>query len=128
MKIRHFATLMLMAGSLALAGCGDSGGTQAETFVDEMNRIADAVEQVNSEEDARGVAHLIADAQKNMEEASKSLEGMSEAKKAMALAAHAQDMQKAQMRLATAMSKLATRDQDALRIISDEMGKMPRLD
>ena len=53
---------------------------------------------------------------------------MSEAKKAMALAAHAQDMQKAQMRLATAMSKLATRDQDALRIISDEMGKMPRLD
>lgn len=128
MKIRHFATLVLMAGSLALAGCGDSGGTQAETFVDEMNRIADAVEQVNSEEDARGVAHLIADAQKNMEEASKSLEGMSEAKKAMALAAHAQDMQKAQMRLATAMSKLATRDQDALRIISDEMGKMPRLD
>jgi|GEM_PF-4785888 len=112
MKIRLFAALVLMGGGLALAGCGDSGGTQMETFAGEMNRIAEAVEQVKNEEDARGVAHLIADAQKNMEEASK---------------AHAKEMQQAQMRLATAMGALAMRDQAALRIISDEMSKMPRI-
>ncbi len=121
MKIRLFAALVLMGGGLALAGCGDSGGTQMETFAGEMNRIAEAVEQVKNEEDARGVAHLIADAQKNMEEASKALE------RGLAAAAHAKEMQQAQMRLATAMGALAMRDQAALRIISDEMSKMPRI-
>ncbi|MBX3496725.1 MAG: hypothetical protein KF769_10820 [Parvibaculum sp.] len=127
MKIRLIAALVLMGGGLALAGCGDSGGTQMETFAGEMNRIAEAVEQVNNEEDARGVAHLIADAQRKMEEASKALEGMSEAQRGIAAAAHAKEMQQAQMRLATAMSSLAMRDQAALRIISDEMSKMPRI-
>lgn len=127
MKIRNMFALTALGAALALAGCGDSGGTQMETFAGEMNRIAEAVEQVNNEEDARSVAHLIADAQKNMEEASNALEGMSDAEKGIAAAAHAKEVQQAQMRLATAMSSLAMRDQAALRIISDEMSKMPRI-
>ncbi|MEQ8747038.1 hypothetical protein [Pyruvatibacter sp.] len=124
MKIKSLLPVFLLASSVLLAACGGDANNAADVFADEMNRIADAVEQVQTAEDARNVAEIITDARARMDVATAEIEAMSDVEKAMMSSAHASKIAQAQARIATSMSMLAMRDPEALKIISAEFRKI----
>lgn len=124
MKVSLILPLVALGSSLLLAACGDGANQSVDVYADEMNRIADAVEQVETADDAREVADVIADAREKMDAATAQLDGMSDAEKAMISSSRAAEVAKAQARIAASMTSLAMRDPEALRIITAEFRKI----
>lgn len=120
MELKSVLPLIILGSSLVLAACGGDANEAADVFAEEMNRIADAVEKVETADDAREVAGVIADARAKMDIATAELEDMSDAEKAMISSARASEVARAQARIAASMSTLAMRDPEALQIISAE--------
>jgi len=119
--------MVIVLGMVLVSGCGKSGGGGvADDYVSAMNKIAAAVEAVNDEASARQAAEVIAVVNKDMEKTIAALQQMSDSEKALILSLRAEDLQKVQMRIASAIQKLASEPQ-YLRAISDEMQHMPSL-
>ena len=124
MNIKSFFPMLVLASSFVLVACGGGANDAADVFADEMNRIADAVEQVETADDARSVAEVIADARAKMDVATAEINAMSDVEKAMMSSSRASDIAQAQARIAASMSMLAMRDPEALKIISAEFRKI----
>lgn len=125
--MKTFTSWMMVTALALTLGCGKkSESSTVDTYVSGMDKIAEAVEQVNDEAGARQAAQVIEAVRQDLEKTMSAMEAMSDTQKAMAFAQRASDLQKVQMRLATAMQSLAARP-DLMRIIGDEMGKMPQL-
>ena len=73
---------------------------------------------------ARKAAQVIASVNQDLQKTVTELDGMSEAQRGALFGEHAEQLQKAQMRLATSMQALAAKP-ELLSIISEEMKKMP---
>jgi hypothetical protein len=134
-----------LALALGLAGCGGGGQNAAEApqpgsdsptgggggfagvYVSSLNRIAAALENVNDEASAREAAREIADVNLDLQAVTSETDGMSDAAKGMAFAARAQDLAQVQMRIAVAVQRINSTNIGLYSIISDEMGRMPKL-
>jgi hypothetical protein len=121
-------SLGLVVAAAAMVGCGRGGAASvADEFVGGMDKIAAAVEDIEDEAGARKAAQVIASVSESMKESAAKVQGMPVMERSKVLAERAEDMQKAQRRLASAMQALATRP-DLLQIVSEEMAKMPTME
>lgn len=125
-------------GLVAACGGGDGGETgsisaaQADSpkeyvavYESELTKIADAVESVTDEASARQAAEIIQAASGELEQLSTKLETMTTMDKASFAINFSADAADTQMRLATAMQKLAMADPEHMRMISEAMDELP---
>ena len=122
MPIRTFAFLVL-ALVLAVSAVAVAQ-PPVERYLEELNRLADALETVDDEASARQAAQTVAEINAEMETLQPQFEAMEENERAAMLRTHAAAFQEVQTRIAMAMEPLADRP-DLLEIISEELENMP---
>lgn len=96
-----------------------------KVYVDGMDDIADAVNDINSEADARKAAQKIAAVARKMEGLSEEFEKMSDQEKSAAAMANMGAISQSGTRVASAMMTLQTQHPEWMAIISEEMEKIP---
>lgn len=129
-----------LASALALSACGgeDSGGDAggvsassspkkiADTYISEMDNIADALESMIESDDPEAAAKVIQDATTTLNALSDSMEGELSGMKAMQIyGARSEDFMRVQQRIAMSMASLAQKDPMMLQRIQEEMNKLP---
>lgn len=145
--------VLLAAGGVLLAACG--GGESAsnatndssliesrkldsaekantaeqavEVYSVHLNRIADAIESIESDADAENAARTIALASQEFEILAEKFDNANKVRLASAFARSADDLTQPQMRIGLAMQKLAMQNPDYLQKISEAMDEMPDL-
>ncbi len=127
-----------LATAILLTGCGDKGGVDGKTgkdisassssddigeaYLNEMTRIADALESVKDESSAKAAATRIHKATEGMESMQAKLEGELDGVKAMQIfGSRYTDLIKVQQRMATEMVRIQTEHPDLMSIIDDEL-------
>ena len=113
------------SGKTVSASKAKSGGEIADVYVSQLTKIADAVESVEDEKTAKKAAKAIASASKELEALAEKVETMDQTKQAMIFATRAQDFMGPQVRLATAMQKMATENPEHMELIQAELEKLP---
>lgn len=128
------AAMIALTGALALSACGfgeDSGDGPssqeiADTYITQMNKVADALDQINSEEDIEAVAATIQAAGAELQVISDELGGSLTGMKAMkVIGSRAGDFMKTQQRLITSLSAAAQRNPEIMQQIKKEMEELP---
>lgn len=131
MKLAFYS--MVLGTALALASCGaDEAGTGtpadeiAETYITEINKIADVLDTIESEEDLEAAALQLQDAAANLQGVMSELDGKLTSIKAMrVLGSRAGDLMSSQQRLASAVSAAAQRNPELMQKIQAEIKKIP---
>ena len=137
MKI-GFIAAALLAGALALTGCGKgenvegkdiTGSSSAKdvgtAYINEMTRIADALETVNDEESARKAAATIKVAAEGLESMGTELEGDMDPMKAMQVfGGRYQELIEVQSRIATSMMRIQNDHPELVEVISAETDRL----
>ena len=137
MKI-GFIAAALLAGALALTGCGKgenvegkdiTGSSSAKdvgtAYINEMTRIADALETVNDEESARKAAATIKVAAEGLESMGTELEGDMDPMKAMQVfGGRYQELIEVQSRIATSMMRIQNEHPELMEVISEETDRL----
>ncbi len=101
-------------------------GDPSDRMGTQLANIAEAIENVEDEASARAAAQEIAKANIELGAVAKSLEDMSDAERAAAAQQYSAKYSEQQVRIASAMQRLVQHP-EWLRIISDEMKKMPAM-
>ena len=152
--MRLIQSVLLAAGGVLLASCGGGGeaGSDAksdsslidsrkldsaekantaeqavEVYSVHLNRIADAIESIESDADAENAARTIALASQEFEILAEKFDDANKVRLASAFARSADDLTQPQMRIGLAMQKLAMQNPDYLQKISEAMDEMPDL-
>ena len=137
MKI-GFIAAALLTGALALTGCGKgenvegkdiTGSSSAKdvgtAYINEMTRIADALETVNDEESARKAAATIKVAAEGLESMGTELEGGMDPMKAMQVfGGRYQELIEVQSRIATSMMRIQNEHPELMEVISEETDRL----
>ena len=137
MKI-GFIAAALLACTLALTGCGKgedvegkdiTGSSSAKdvgtAYINEMTRIADALETVNDEESARKAAATIKVAAEGLESMGTELEGDMDPMKAMQVfGGRYQELIEVQSRIATSMMRIQNEHPELMEVISEETDRL----
>ena len=92
-----------------------------------LGRIADALEAVETQEDAQNAAKVIAEATQEFETLSKKFRDSNNIQLTSAVAMRASELTGPQMRIGVAMHKLAVEHPEFLETISEAMREMPPL-
>ncbi|MEO0412458.1 MAG: hypothetical protein AAF221_11545 [Pseudomonadota bacterium] len=131
-----FMSTAIIAG-LAVASCGgeESGGPVtaasspekiADTYVSELEKVAGALEGIESADDAEAAAKIIQEASQSLEAITEALDGEISGMKAMRIfASRGNDLMALQQRIAASMTTLAQADPEMMTRISEEMEKLP---
>lgn len=109
----------------AIAGGG--GNAAMNSYVADLQKMADAVAAVKDEPSARAAADAIDKLSPEMADYAKQLDGLSDSDKAAVVMAHVQELTAAQQKLATSMSGLGMNNPQLLQIIGDKVGKAPQM-
>lgn len=141
MKIRTLAAISL-AAALALTGCGgpnqdiegkditakSSGTDMANAYVNEMHRVATALESIKDEASARKAAEEIRAAGASMETMAAALEGsgITQVQAATALSRRGQEIAAAQTRIMTQMLSLQSEHPELATLVGEEIDRLGR--
>ena len=146
--MNKFNGVILALASLALVSCGGDGESAkkdaesgkviqaekaktadqaVEVYAVHLNRIADAVEAIESENDADKAAKVIAEATGEFEILVEKFQGANQMQLAMAFAKQAGELGQPQVRIATAVQKLASENPEYLERIEDALRDMPEM-
>lgn len=121
------AGALQMLESMANSG-GDAKATgPMKEYTDGMDRIADAIADVDNEASARRAAQRIADVVRDMEGLQDRFDNMSDQEKTAAAIANASAITQSGTRVAAAMMTLQTQHPDLMQVIQEEMDKIPDL-
>lgn len=139
MKTKTLAAISL-AAAIALTGCGgpgpevdgkditekSSGNDVAAAYVNEMTRVADALESIEDEASARKAAAEIRAAGASMETMAAALEGsgMSQMQAATALSRRGQDIAALQTRIMTQMMSLQAEKPELAALVGEEIDQL----
>lgn len=139
----RWATILLAA--TVLAACGDKTAegpapASAQTarpaavtvspmkaYTAGVTRIADAIGTIKDEATAKSAAATIAAANADLAAEVKRIDAMNDADRAAAAMTNMQELVAAQQKIAIAMSNMAMNNPALMRIVADELGKMPQL-
>lgn len=134
-------TAALLAGAVLLAGCGGKDDVQGKTgdeitakssnsdigdaYVNELTRIADALETVEDEASAEAAAKKIKTAVDGLNAMQDELEGKIDGPQALQIfGGRYQDLMQAQQRIAMSMMDIQQNNPDLMETISEEMDKL----
>ncbi len=141
-----FKIILAIVASLALVACGGktssdgaaSKGLESaekaknvdqavEVYSVHLNKIADAIESIESESDADKAAKIIAEATGEFEILADKFSGANKMQMAMALAKQANEVGQPQMRIAVAVQDLASNNPEYLERIETALREMPKM-
>ncbi len=128
----------LLAGALAVSGCSKGEGVEGKditaksspkdvgtAYINEMTRIADALDTVTDEASARKAAAEIKVAADGLESMGEELEGDMDPIKAMQVfGGRYQELIEVQSRIAMSVTRLQQENPELFEIISDETDKL----
>lgn len=129
---------MVLAGALALAGCGQGGAPEGKditknssakdigaAYLTEMTRIADALETVRDEQSAKAAAGKISKAAEGLKKMGKALKDETDPLKAMQIfGSNYTQVVETQGRMMTELMRIQTEHPELMDIISAEMDKL----
>ena len=93
----------------------------------DVTKIADAIATVKDQASAKAAAGVIASTNTELAALIKQIDAMSDTDKASAAMANLQELVAAQQKIAIAMSNMAMNNPTEMKIVADELGKMPEL-
>ena len=137
MKRGLFAAVVL-AGALALSGCGQGGAPEGKditknssakaigaAYLTEMTRIADALETVKDEQSAKAAAGKISKAAEGLNKMGDALKGETDPLKAMQIFGNNYtQVVEVQGRMMTELMRIQQEHPELMEIVSAEMDKM----
>lgn len=137
---RNFVAIALFAATLPLSGCGgekgeidgqtisraSSGKDMASAYVNEMSRVAEALEGVSDEASARAAVADIRTAALGMKNMVEALEGsgMKQVEAATALSSRGQEIGALQMRIVARMNDLQQNHPELASIVGEEVDRL----
>ncbi|MBI1358860.1 MAG: hypothetical protein GC155_01100 [Alphaproteobacteria bacterium] len=152
MTMKTPAAALLFAATLSLAACGgkkepapdpsaaradaqstapaspaETAAAAMKAYTADVTQIADAISGVTDEASAHETAKVIARINPELDRLVKQIEGMNSEDTTAAGISNMPDLVAAQQKIAVAMSAMAMNDPASMKIISDELGKMPEL-
>ena len=98
-----------------------------KAYTADVTKIADAVATVKDEVSAKAAAGVIASTNTELSQLITQIDAMSDTDKASAAMANMQELVAAQQKIAIAMSNMAMNNPGQMKILADELGKMPEL-
>ena len=96
-------------------------------YTADVTKIADAIATVKDQASAKAAAGVIASTNTELAALIKQIDAMSDTDKASAAMANMQELVAAQQKIAIAMSNMAMNNPAEMKIVADELGKMPEL-
>ncbi|MEZ5937453.1 MAG: hypothetical protein R3C52_04455 [Hyphomonadaceae bacterium] len=94
-------------------------------YARQVSAIADAMDSAHDRESAQAAAAEIDRIAKEMEPLAEKLKGLSDEERAAAALASMQPLMQAQTRIAMTTSRLAAQDPESLRMLTEELKKLP---
>lgn len=136
-----FLTAAGLAAALLLTGCGNKDGIEGKTgsditakssaedigeaYINEMTRIADALESVQDDKSAKAAAKKLKVAVDGLNSMSEELDGKLDGPKAMQVfGPRYPELIQASMRMGTEMQRIQTDHPELMDTISDEMDRL----
>lgn len=134
MRVGFICAAMIVG--LGVSSCGGEDGGQvtadsspekiADTYMTELEKVAGALESIQSADDAEAAAKVIQEASQSLESITEALDGEISGMKAMRIfASRGNDIMAVQQRIAASMTSIAQSDPEMMKRISEEIDKLP---
>ncbi|MCA8899934.1 MAG: hypothetical protein KDA53_01650 [Hyphomonas sp.] len=140
MRLTTIAAAALLAGSLALAGCGKKSGVEGKTgdeitakssnddigeaYLNELGRIATALESIDDEASAKKAAKEINAASEGLNAMKEELGDLDGLRAVQIFGSRLSEMTRTQQRISVAMSDLYSNHPEYAELVGDEIDRL----